>query len=305
MEYAYAVAYIKTLENKMLTRSDLESLIHIGNIDSAIKYLKERGWEGQSKQELLKNEYNKAWEKAYEVLPENTPVDMLLYERDFHNLKTVLKALLSGRDYKNMVLSPCNAEAQEIETAVKTGNYEALPEFIRDTAKEAYKLLTLTMDGQLMEVFVDKREHLSMLDCAKKDGGEFYIGYAELLIKLANLKTMLRCRIAEKSDEFLKNALIEKGNYETILSLKTEEDIKAYLEKIGAPTELGEVEKWCDNEKLRYVKKAKAECFSARPIMAFLIGKSFEIQAVRIILSCIENNAGEEIIRERLRDVYV
>ena len=304
VEYVYAVSFIKTLENKMLTNSDMQTLISAKGIDEAKRFLKERGWSGESSEELLKNELASAWQKAYEVCPDEAPIDLLLYENDFHNLKTVLKATVAGEKWENMILSPYITPPQEIEAAIKNKNIAELPDHIKNVVEEAYKILTSTMDGQLAEIFIDKAEHLAVLESAKKAKSDFLIGWAQLLIELADFKTAWRCAVGNKSRDFSKNALIypNENLLGTVSSVK--EEIKknypdAQTESISA------FEKWCDNKKLAYAKLAKAESFGFAPIMAFLIGKSFEIKAVRIILACKENGWSEEIIKERLRDAYV
>ncbi|MCR4718962.1 MAG: V-type ATPase subunit [Firmicutes bacterium] len=304
VEYVYAVSYIKTLENKMLTHSDMHTLIASSGIDEAKRFLRERMWVGESTEELLKNELENAWKKAYEVCPEEAPVDLLLYENDFHNLKTVLKAAVAGEKWENMIISPYITPPDDIEKAIKTKNFDELPEHLKDVAREAYSLLTSTMDGQLAEIFVDKTEHLAVLEGAKRTKSEFLIGWAELLIELTDFKTAWRCAVLNKPRDFVKNALINpKEQLIAPIGAVIEEIKKAYPE---ADTEsVGAFEKWCDNKKLAYAKRAKSDSFGFAPIMAFLIGKSFEIKAVRIILAAKENGWGEEIIRERLRDAYV
>lgn len=304
VEYVYAVSYIKTLENKMLTHSDMQTLIASSGIEDAKRFLRERAWVGESAEELLKNELENAWKKAYEVCPKEAPIDLLLYENDFHNLKTVLKATVANEKWENMILSPYTVSPDDIETAVKTKNFDDLPEHLGDTAREAYSLLTSTMDGQLAEIFVDKAEHLAVLDRAKSTKNGFLIAWAELLIELADFKTAWRCAVLNKSRDFVKNALINpKEQLIAPLSAIIEEIKKIYPD---AETEsVSAFEKWCDNKKLAYAKGAKKDSFGFAPIMAFLIGKSFEVKAVRIILAAKENGWGEEIIRERLRDAYV
>ena len=229
---------------------------------------------------------------------------MLLYENDFHNLKTVLKATVSGEKWENMILSPYITPPAQIETAIKNKNTKELPEHIRGVAEEAYKMLTSTMDGQLAEIFIDKAEHLAVLENAKKSKSDFLIGWAQLLIELTDFKTAWRCAISDKSRDFVKNALIyPKEQLLGTVSSVTEEIKKSYPDAQIESISL--FEKWCDNKKLAYAKLAKADSFGFAPIMAFLIGKSFEIKAVRIILACKENGWGEEIIKERLRDAYV
>ena len=304
VEYVYAVSYIKTLENKMLTHSDMQTLIASGGIDEAKRFLRERAWVGENAEELLKNELENAWKKAYEVCPKEAPVDLLLYENDFHNLKTVLKATVASEKWENMILFPYITPPENIEKAIKTKNFDDLPEHLRDAASEAYSLLTSTMDGQLAEIFIDTAEHLAVLDRAKSTKNDFLIGWAELLIELSDFKTAWRCAVLNKSRDFVKNALINpKEQLIAPLSAVIEEIKKTYPD---AETEsVSGFEKWCDNKKLAYAKRAKADSFGFAPIMAFLIGKSFEVKAVRIILAAKENGWGEEIIRERLRDAYV
>lgn len=304
IEYVYAVSYIKTLENKMLSSADMQTLIGAEDISTAKRFLQERGWNGDTTEELLKNEQKNAWSIAYSVCSDETPVEILLYENDFHNLKTILKAQVVSGDWHNMVLSPSITKPQEIEAAIKNKSFDELPEHLKDVAEEAYKILTSTMDGQLAEIFIDKKEHLAVLKRAEKEKNDFLIGWAKLLIKLTDLKTAWRCSLGKKSKDFVKEALIEDneslyGN----LSL-----IKEYIKREFADadvTSISEFEKWCDNKKLAYAKTAKAESFGFAPILAFLIGKNFEVQAVRIILACKENGWNEDVIRERLRDAYV
>lgn len=304
VEYVYAVSYIKTLENKMLTHFDMQTLIASDGIDSAKRFLRERGWNGESSEELLKNELSGAWTKAYEVCPKEAPIDLLLYENDFHNLKTVLKATVQRENWENMVLSPYITPPKAIEAAIKSKNYDEIPEHLKNTAIEAYELLTSTMDGQLAEIFIDKAEHLAVSEGAKKTKNEFLIGWAELLTELTDYKTAWRCALSNKSRDFVKNALINPK--ETLIA-----PAGAIIEEIkknypDAETDsISAFEKWCDNKKLAYAKKAKAGSFGFAPIVAFLIGKSFEVKAARIILACKENGWGEEVIKERLRDAYV
>lgn len=304
VEYVYAVSYIKTLENKMLTNSDINTLIMADGIDVAKRFLAEHGWAGESVEELLKNELENAWVKAYEVCPKEAPIDLLLYENDFHNLKTVLKASVQNVNWENMTLSPFTVSPTEIEKAIKNKNTEELPEHLKDVTAKAYKLLTSTMDGQLAEIFLDKAFHLAVLEGAKKEKSEFLIGWAELLTELTDYKTAWRCAISQKPKDFVKNALINPKESLMGGEASVIEEIKKNYP--DADTEsIGAFEKWCDNKKLAYAKKAKADSFGFAPIMAFLIGKSFEVKAVRIILTCKLNGFGEEVIRERLRDAYV
>lgn len=309
VEYAYAVAYIKILENKMLTRSDIEALITAENTPSAKKILTDRGWEGDTVDELTKNELKRAWAAAYEVCDEQTPIDILLWENDFRNLKTILKARAAKADWSNMVIEPCTIAPENFAKCIAEGDFDALPEFMSEVAANAYKILTTTMDGQLMEIYVDREEQLALIKRAREERDSFLIGWTELSAMLNNMKAAWRCKRASKSEEFTAEVLVPFDDMcERLVKAETVEAVLEVIKSEYADADissLGAFERWCDNKRIAYVRGVKAECFGFRPIMSFLIGKSFEVQAVRIILSCKENGVLEDKIRERLRDMYV
>lgn len=295
---AYAVTRIKILENKMLTRADIDALIAADSADAAKKLLAARGFCAPDA------ELARAWSEAYEVCPKEAPLDLLLYENDFHNLKTALKAYVSGIDCANMLRSPSLVSHGDLLAAVKASDFSALPDFLRGSAEEAYSLLTSTADGQTVEIFLDKAYFSAVQRGADKSGDKFLIEYFKTAALLADFKTAWRCALAGKSRAFRENALAEP--HKALLG-----DISELLSHICAAfpdadtSSPAAFERWCDNRLIDCAKKAKTGFFGFAPIAAFLLGKRNEIQAVRIILACKENGFSEDIIRERLRDLYV
>ena len=64
-------------------------------------------------------------------------------------------------------------------------------------------------------------------------------------------------------------------------------------------------EKWCDDSVIELCKGAKYEFFGFAPIAAYYFAKTTEIKTVRIVLSAKLAGVPNEIIRERVRDLYV
>jgi len=318
-KYAYAVAYMKTLENKMLTQNEIESLITAKDIFTALKILTDKGF-GKSGQnytsvdELLKDELEKIWYEAKNTCPDEAPLDVLLYKNDFHNLKTILKSSVYAAEWESLVLRPCVVEPNLVAEAVKNVNFEDLPEFIKETAKKGYELITKTGDGQLFEIFVDKSELVTMYELAKVSKNDFLIKWSQLEILIANMKIAARC--VGRNKDFIENAVISVDgiNVQKLIdaSLASVQEVSAVISDFGYQKaaealliSFAEFEKCCDNIKIDFIKKAKNSFFGFEPILAFLIGKEYELQALRIILSCKQNDVGVDIIRERLRELYV
>ena len=52
-------------------------------------------------------------------------------------------------------------------------------------------------------------------------------------------------------------------------------------------------------------EKAKYKTLTPEPVVAYILAKETETKCVRIILTCKLHNIDTEIIKERVREVYV
>jgi V/A-type H+-transporting ATPase subunit C len=64
-------------------------------------------------------------------------------------------------------------------------------------------------------------------------------------------------------------------------------------------------ERWCDNRIVEYIRPQKYNPFTLSPLAAYLLARENEIKTVRILLSGKRNDISDDIIRERLREMYV
>lgn len=318
-DYTYAVAYIRTLENKMLTQSTLEAILNSDGYDDAAKLLKDSGFARNSSENdtvdgIIKNELEYAWSEAREVCPKGAPLDVLLYKNDFHNLKTVLKAVITDTNWENLVLKPCITDPQAISDAVKSADFSALPEFIREACAQCYRIIAETHDGQKAEILADKKCLEEMKKRADEEKNEFLSGWVDINILIADMK--IAARAAGRNKDFICSSMIDTGDSRserlTEAALSSFDDVCGAIISTGYPDaaeklkeSLSDFELWCDNKRMEYIKKAKRKCFGFDPIMAFLIAKEYELQAVRIILSGKLNGVPVNILSERLRDMYV
>ena len=316
-EYAYAVAYTKTIENKMISQKDLETLLRYETMQEALKFLRDRGFggEAQTVEGMLQKELETAWQVVYAVCGKEGALDILLYSNDFHNLKTILKAVMSDVSWENLVLRPCIAVPEKIYEAVLHARFEGLPDFLREPARDAYRLISETNDGQLTEILLDKALYKAMRARAEQIGSPFLAQWVECNIVLADFKTAVRGAFAKKDKAFLENAMIPSDTVNTdrlaAAAAEGPEAVSQLLEALEpeAAEALGHsfdaFEKWCDNQRMALLRAEKNRFFGIEPILAFLLGKQAEIQAVRMILAGKENHVPMEIIQERLRDMYV
>jgi hypothetical protein len=138
------------MENYFLTHNDIEQLINASGkseMDSVLASKKGNGNETDS----LEN----VWATLMDYAPECKELKILLYKNDFHNLKAALKSMIAGREPDSYYIKPSNIELSELKDILSSKEYERLPEYMRSTAEEAYKLITKTLDGQLADSLID------------------------------------------------------------------------------------------------------------------------------------------------------
>lgn len=99
-KYAYAVARVKVLENRIIDRARLERLVDVDTVDAAVKSLSETdyGWalgEAEGRQDYeaaLARELARTYRTILEFAPEPELIGAMLARYDFHNMKALLKA---------------------------------------------------------------------------------------------------------------------------------------------------------------------------------------------------------------------
>lgn len=77
--------------------------------DSALRLLSEKGYDTESDKigDILLKRVSDAWELVLSSAPDKSLLNILLYENDFENLKTVLKGIFTDSElYRKLLLTP-------------------------------------------------------------------------------------------------------------------------------------------------------------------------------------------------------
>ncbi|MDL2237522.1 V-type ATPase subunit [Christensenellaceae bacterium OttesenSCG-928-K19] len=324
-DFTYSVAYMRTMENGMLGQGDIDTLLTLSNVGDATKYLMDRNYgsgdkfdvEGKKEiDSLLKSELEKAWSEVRAVCPKGAPIDVLLYQNDFQNLKTILKAVFENTAWEQLMLYPSIVEPEVIHQAVSENKYDDMPSLLRKPAEEAYEALAKLGDGQKAEIILDKACFKAMESIANKEKNQFLQAWVDLWAVLANMKTMIRSAHAGKDRAFIENAILPMKQMDTEPMVEAAaQGISAVYDWMGsngyqeaaeaAQRSISEFEKWSDNRLMEFIQSVKNNTFGFEPLLAFLFGKKAEIQSVRIVLYGLLNHIPKETIKERLRDMYV
>ena len=318
-DYTYAVARIRFRETKLLSDADLGSLLAAKDVDGVMRLLRDKGWGDNSDcrpEELLTIEEKKLWEFVGETVDDLSVLNFLLVPNDFHNLKVAVKAITRGVKPDGMLLFDAVENPKKLFDAIKKREYDELPEFLRDTAKEAMTTLLQTSDGQLCDVIIDKACMEYVYKLGKESGSDIIALYCELFVAAADIKIALRCAATKKKLDFIKRSMADCDSLDIgkliAAACEGHDAVIAYLGTTryrsavdALNISMSAFEKWCDDYMTGILKPQKWEPFGIGPIVAYIIARQNELKAVRMILSAKVSGLSETTIKERLRSMYV
>ena len=317
--FIYAVARIRSKELTLLSKSDIDQLIGCNNEKDCLRLLADKGW-GKAGEEasakILIAETEKTWELMRELVEDMSVFNTFLYGNDYHNLKAAIKQVYKDSKLNDIYINNGTVDVEVIKKAVTDQDYNLLPEYMREVAKEAYEAQLHTGDSQLCDVIIDKAALETTYNKGKESGNELLSEYAELKVASADINIAIRSVKTGKDRQFLERSLakcdsldIEKlteaalngieAIYEYLLNTAYEHAVSALRESSSA------FERWCDNLIINHIRPQKYNPFTLSPLAAYILAKENEIKTVRILLSGKRNEIPDELIRERLREMYV
>ena len=319
-DYAYAVARVRANELSPLTEADIDQLIDADSYESAMQMLSEHGWgdlDGVTDYpEYLEAHSTETWNLLEQLLDDIHVLDALLIQNDMQNLKAALKNLIVREDQTGLYNHSTVYDTDSVIEAVSEKRFGDLPKFMQEPARDAYNVLVSNANGQLSDAIIDQATLKEILTLGKESGSSMIEKIAELKVATADMKIALRSAKTGKSADFMDHSLAECSSV-SIQALKDaamngEEAVLNYLAdtpyKEGAEKykeNSSAFEKWADDQITECVNVAKYTSFGIEPLVAYYIASTAEVNSVRIILSAKKNNQPKEVMRERVRKLYV
>jgi len=299
--------------------------------EEALKVLVEAGYgytrsepgKAYDYEDMLKEEQKKVYDLLKKIAPEPEVFVLFLLKSDYHNIKAILKAEFSGQEAADfLMLDSGSIPPEKMKSIIRDRKFSELPDTMRKAAEESIDAYNRTTDPQVIDLILDKACYQQMWELSCRYKNKFLKELTVIMIDLANLKMFLRIKVLGKPWEMLQKILIPGGSIDSKLYRQglemdmehfsdavshtaygslVKESIKSYKTE-GTLTRF---EKLSDNYIMDYIKKAKYISFGVEPLVAYLLAKETEIKNARIIMVGKINNISNEVIRERLREVYV
>lgn len=311
-DYAYAVASIRQSQNTLLKSDVFSRLLDAKDFDEALKILNEIGYikDLDSLSQKLSNKENETFEYLKSIAPHPHLLNFLVVKNDYHNIKAYLKSLVIKEDAKKYFLYPTTFNPLLLMDEGKR-NLD-LPKFATHALNEVYPILTKTLDGQIVDSYLDKLSIETYLELAKETDSEFCIDLSNTFAALINIKIAIRAQRTNKSREFLEIAIAkcDKIDDKKLIhySLKGKDSLLNYIKSVGFNDALINLEKsnqnfekWCDDLIIKKAKETNLISFGIEPLVGYFYMVQNEIKNLRIILSSINSKEDKLKIKERMR----
>lgn len=330
LNYAHAVGRLRVLETRLLDKAKIDRMIDSSSPKDVLKVLEETEYSNfmasvnrpEDYEIILKQALNNLYKLMYEITPEKLVVDVMSVRYDYHNIKVLMKAKILEKNLDSLLIPLGTVGIDEIKEYLSSKKANYINPIMAEGITKALEVFEKDRDPQKIDIVLDSYMYKDMLSKSIKLDYKFLEDYIVMQIDLTNIKTLIRAKRQEKQRSFLYDIIIDRGSIdrEKYVQLLNEPYENIWKKLVGNPYEkilkegiedyintgkLSSLEKLSDNFLMEYVKKAKYIAFGLEPIIGFILAKETEIRIVRIIMVGKLNKVAPEVIRERLRDIYV
>ena len=310
MDYVYLNARIRAKEEELLTNSDYDKLINAPTYESAVSQLTEKGYKTVYGVVDIERRKKSLEEPLLEALPEFI-LRIFRVDEDFYNIKLAIRGKFTKRAVRELLSDSGNIDRDILYESVINRAYDNVPDYIKQTAENAYMMLEKYENPQLAEIVTDTASQHFKIKLTKEIGDIKLYEYLRLCTDVKNIKTLLRIMYSKSDISLLKYAISEDGRLSADLMIRSASDnaesFIEYIKSNGFILENGDkdLEKQCDDMIMHYLKGMRYDVFSIFPSVIYMHAIDTECKNVKIILLGKKSGRKPSEIRERIRDTYV
>lgn len=329
-DYAYASARIRAREPKLLGNSQFDRMLEAPAAEEAYKVLTEAeyGIEGRGTtglfafEELLSGEMKKCFMLLSEITPHQEVIKAFQRRYDYFNIKVLLKAELSGAEVPHILVDTGTISSAEMIRIIRERDYSGLTPLMSEAISEVYDVFSRTRDPQAIDLILDRASIRQQTMDLNAIDSPYLRDIAGIMTDITNIRMFIRARLLNKAWDFIKKLLVQEGTISQEIFFKnSDKPAESFVEDIRhsrygmavakgwelykAKKSLSGLERLLDDHLMQYVKSAKMVTMGVEPVVAYLFAKEAELRNVRIIMTGKINRLPVDLIRERLREVYV
>jgi len=325
IDYVFLSTRIKAMERGLLNKERIERMLDAATNEDAAKILVECGYPeltevtGDALEAALAEGQKLTMADLGRMAPDQNVVDVFKLRYDYHNAKVLVKAEALGTEQNQLLLWGGRYDPEQLAADYAREELKGCSDYFRRGVSRAREVLGATGDPQQADFALDRAYFEELSAMAQATGSKFLMGYAALLIDVANLRAVVRVSRLNKGSEFLSQVLMPGGSVGVRNLINVRGDELGNVFRFGGLNEaavegaaksapgsgsLTEFERLCDDAVMSYLGGARMVPFGLETIVGYLYARESEVTVIRTIMSGRMAGLSGDVIRQRLRRTY-
>ncbi|HHX24107.1 MAG TPA: V-type ATP synthase subunit C, partial [Thermoanaerobacterales bacterium] len=314
----------------LLGRTVIERILDANGPEEALKVLCDTEYNNDIAEMDNIYDFEKVLEKSMartintlkESFKNHELINFFTVKNDYHNLKVIVKENIMGSEYNEYFSRLGEVSPSELRKYVEGDLRAKVPDNLKKVYHKAIEMYDTTKDPQQVDLVLDKALFEDMAEIAERANDKFLKEYLTALVDLTNIKTLVRLKKINADLRTLDSVLLPGGNltqefFEENFAGSTQDLMEAlssspYYEVVeeglmeweasGSPSAF---EKLLDNYLISLARRGLYKPFGSETVIGYMAARENELKILRILLVGKINSIPSDMIRERLRDVYV
>lgn len=320
---------IRTYELRLLKREDFDRIIKADSLKTALDFLKSTDYEFNAEEVLHDKNFNEflmahlsaVYTELYEVAPQPELIDLFSLRYSYHNLKVMLKERFLEENHSNLLIPIGRLSLDSLRNLIETRESSVAHPIMVEAVKSVVEEYEESGRIEAVTVYMDTYYLRHLRAISESLNNDTITKITDLIIDMYNLSTVVRSRKQDKPRSHLyallssagsisKQEMIDEsinGPVAVIRNLYSGQTYSSELEKAvtdNNTVQTLQLDKLKDDLIHDVVSSGLYEAFGPMPVLGYLYAKETEVTNLRLLLVGKDNGINEDILRERVRQVY-
>lgn len=320
---------IRTYELRLLKREDVERMLKAPDLGSVLDLLsgtvyqfnREETLRTKNFNQILMNHLVDVYRELFTIAPDSEIVELFTLKYSYHNLKVLLKQHFLEEQHEDLLIPIGGLSLDALRNLVETGNSEVAHPIMVEAVQHAKSDYNEQRLLEAITVYLDTYYFRHLRIIADRIDYEPITKMIDTQIDLYNLSTLVRSLNQGKPRSHLYTVLSSAGTIskQEIIDESMNGAVAVLRKLYGGKSYGSQLERVIvDNNRIDTLKLDKLmedlihdivseglyQPFGPLPMLGFIYAKETEVTNLRLILVGKDNQIEEQILRERVREVY-
>ncbi len=210
-DYLFACAELKAREIEFVDKSRIDRMLKSQGLDEFFRVLRDTVYSryvnelenSRSFEGIIVSEYGNAVEFLSKRLKDGhqTAAELLFFEENLHNIKTVIKSIILDADLKELFI-PIFYSYESLKNAAAAGNYKDLSQPFSGTLEFAVGIMNKQKNHRILEFEMEKFYLEEIFRSTEKLNSKMISDYLRCVIDILNIKSIYRSKHLEEGLDF-------------------------------------------------------------------------------------------------------